>query len=561
MKHSLIFALCLSLVACVNPPATKITEQAKKPSASASPDLMYRILVADLAARRGDLKLAKKEYIALAHKTRNSQIVEKATRVAIIDKDYETALKLANLWVNVDAEEMEARKMLVALLVKLGRTEEATPHLEKIVSFKGNGDLEGFIMAARLLSGEKDAQKAYAVMKSLVAKKPKVAEAQFALAELANRAGFKKEAIVAIDKALAEKPEWKEAIIFKTRVLKSLGKVDDAIQFLENKVAILKGELDLRLNLARLLLDAKRYAQARTQFAKLLELAPENSDIIYALGGLSLEIKKYADAERYLMKLIKMGAKTNIASYYLGQTFEEQKRYKEAIKWYSKVDEGDQFFHAQIRIAMIYTEQDKLKSALQQLDTINSYSKDQKVRVMVAKGEAYRHFKKYKEENDIYTQGLKQFPENVSLLYSRALAAEKIGNLKQVEEDLKIILKKEPDNSAALNALGYTLADRTQRYEEAYGYIKRALEIRPDDAAILDSMGWVLYRMGKLKESVEYLRKAMKVNPDPEIAAHLGEVLWKIGNQQAAKEIWNKAKKTSPKNEVLQGVMEKFKQL
>lgn len=522
---------------------------------------MYRILVADLAARRGNLKLAKKEYIALANKTRNPQIVEKATRVAIIDKDYETALTLAKLWVVVDAKEVEARKMLVALLVKLGRTELATPHLEFIIAANNGDSLEGFIMAARLLSGEKDTKKAYEVMKSLVAKKPKLPEAQFALAELANRAGKKKEAIASIDKALLEKPEWKEAIIFKTRVLKSLGKIDDAIKFLANKVALLKGELDLRLNLARLYLDAKRYALARTQFAKLLELAPENADIIYALGGLSLEIKKYADAERYLMRLIKMEAKLNIASFYLGQTFEAQKKYKRAIEWYGKVGEGDQHFQAQIRIAMIYTEQNKLSSALEQLDTINSYSQDQKVRVLVAKGETYRHFKKFKEEINIYSQGLKKYPENISLLYSRALSAEKIDNLKMVEDDLKLILKKEPDNSAALNALGYTLADRTERYKEAHGYIKRALEIRPDDAAILDSMGWVLYRMGQLQESEKYLRKAMKVNPDPEIAAHLGEVLWKIGNQKAAKEIWNKAKKTDPKNEVLQGVMEKFKQL
>jgi tetratricopeptide (TPR) repeat protein len=161
---------------------------------------------------------------------------------------------------------------------------------------------------------------------------------------------------------------------------------------------------------------------------------------------------------------------------------------------------------------------------------------------------------------EVLSRGLAQFPDNVDLLYARSLAAEKVNDLAMAEQDLRRVLKQDPDNAHALNALGYTLADRTNRYQEAYELIKRALDLRPDDPAIMDSMGWVLYRLGRHDEAVRFLKQALELHDDGEIAAHLGEVLWVSGRAAEAKDVWQRAIKSYPDHKVLQEVMQRFEQ-
>ena len=158
----------------------------------------------------------------------------------------------------------------------------------------------------------------------------------------------------------------------------------------------------------------------------------------------------------------------------------------------------------------------------------------------------------------VYDASLEEVPGNSDLLYSRGMLADKLDRLDIVERDMREIISREPDNADALNALGYTLADRTDRYEEAYALIKRAIELKPDEPYIVDSMGWVLYRMGRHQEALEQLRRAMSINPDPEIAAHLGEVLWALGKQAEAREIWSTALEATPEDERLLDVIERF---
>jgi tetratricopeptide (TPR) repeat protein len=180
------------------------------------------------------------------------------------------------------------------------------------------------------------------------------------------------------------------------------------------------------------------------------------------------------------------------------------------------------------------------------------------VRIYIAKGELLRGARRYPEAMEVFNTALEIVPGNGDLLYARALVAEKLGRIDILEADIRAILKTEPDNAHALNALGFTLADQTDRYEEAYGYIKRAIEIMPDDAAIIDSWGWVHYRLGDYEKAISLLRKALSRFEDAEIAAHLGEVLWVSGKQQEAREIWQRALKKTPDDPKLQSVMQRF---
>jgi tetratricopeptide (TPR) repeat protein len=166
--------------------------------------------------------------------------------------------------------------------------------------------------------------------------------------------------------------------------------------------------------------------------------------------------------------------------------------------------------------------------------------------------------KRYSDAMDVYGTALDIVPGNTDLLYARALAAEKVGRIDILEEDLKAILVTEPNNAHALNALGFTLADQTDRYEEAYDYLKRAIEIMPDDPAIIDSYGWINYRLGNYEEAIRLLRNALSRFNDGEIAAHLGEVLWVSGNREEAKIVWQKALKKSPDDSLLQEIMDRF---
>jgi tetratricopeptide (TPR) repeat protein len=160
---------------------------------------------------------------------------------------------------------------------------------------------------------------------------------------------------------------------------------------------------------------------------------------------------------------------------------------------------------------------------------------------------------------EVFNTALGIVPGNSDLLYARALVAEKLGRIDILERDIRTILKTEPDNAHALNALGFTLADQTDRYQEAYGYLKRAIEIMPDDAAIIDSWGWVHYRLGDYDKAISLLRKALSQFDDAEISAHLGEVLWVTGDQQEARQVWQqRALKKSPDDPVLQNVMRRF---
>jgi tetratricopeptide (TPR) repeat protein len=189
---------------------------------------------------------------------------------------------------------------------------------------------------------------------------------------------------------------------------------------------------------------------------------------------------------------------------------------------------------------------------------VRTASDEQRALLIQAEAQLLREAKNYQESYDLLNQALEKQPENLDLLYDSAMAAEKLDRIDVVETNLRRLITLKPDHAQAYNALGYTLADRTDRLKEAKGYIEKALKLSPDDPFILDSMGWVLYRLGDQKEALGYLQRAYSLRPDPEIAAHIGEVMWTRGQQQDAEKIWRDASRDNPDNEMLQATMKRF---
>jgi tetratricopeptide (TPR) repeat protein len=291
-------------------------------------------------------------------------------------------------------------------------------------------------------------------------------------------------------------------------------------------------------------------------------MEPKNADALFAAGFLSLQLELYDKANKYFTSNLKLRPDHSQSLLYLGQVATQQERYAEARKWYDSVNENDQenYFEARVLLASVIAKTDGADAAITHLDELRAHDEEQFVRITLTKELVLREAKELKRAKVILDDAVGAYPENTELLYARGLVAAQLQLLEEHEQDMRKLLDKDPKNAHALNALGYTLADATDRFDEAHALIEQALAIRPNDPFILDSMGWVQYRMGNHDLAIEYLERALAKREDAEIAAHLGEVLWTTGEYKRAEQIWNEALKKHPTNDVLRGTIEKLKQ-
>jgi len=522
-------------------------------------DASYNLMVAEIALNQGNTEVAVKHYLDVALTQDNPEIAERAVRVAVYGQDLEAAIVAAQRWIELDPSRVEARQVIAAIYVRQDKIQEAFTYLDDLIQTSELDDEQLFPPLLGILAREKNANTVLAVSLLIAQKHPDRAYAQYLHGMLSAQNGRAEAALEYIDRSIALQ-EIEGVHATRAKILLGLGRSDEAVLSLSKAVENNPDDQALRLTYARLLVDIKEYEQARIQFEKLHMASPDDAELLYTLGLLSLESQRLDDAEKYMMKLVELNQREGEAQYYLGRIFENRKQYDAAIEWYKKVHVGDYKFDAQLRIADMLGISGRTDEAVQHLDAIlkGSQSDGSLVRIYITKGELLRAARRYEEAMAVFNTALEIVPGNSDLLYSRALVAERLGRIDMLEADIKLILKTEPNNAHALNALGFTLADQTDRYDEAYAYIKRAIEINPDDAAIIDSWGWIHYRLGDYDKAIELLRKALSRFDDAEIASHLGEVLWVSGKQDEARSIWQKALKKSPDAPALHGVMQRF---
>ena len=529
----------------------------KRPDLELDEDTLYKLLVAEIAGQRGHLDLAVKNYMELAHATRDPEVIGRATRVAVYARDDQAARDAAELWLEVDPDNPDAHQVMAVMSVRDGNLEAALDHLNQILKFSSVELNKKLWMIANLLGKEEDQEIVKDIMERLMVSHQGDPEALYAHAHVMARMGDMERSRDLLEKVLTLEPDNKVAITSYVSLLQREGDSDAAVNWIKKSVEDNPDDFELRLLYARLLTDVKQYDDARRQFEILVVQQPENFDVLYALGLLYLQANRLDDSEQYFQRLSKLGQNSESISYYLGRIAEQKEDYESAITWYLAIQSGENYFDAQIRVGMMLAKQDRIEDARKHIRSIRTSTSDQKSMLIQAEGEILMEEKLYDDALSVYNLALQE-SYNPDLLYSRAMLAEKMDRLDILERDLKAILEQDPENSQALNALGYTLADRTERYTEAYKYIEKALEISPNDFYILDSMGWVLYRLGRLGEAIEYLNKALALRNDPEIAAHLGEVLWVKGDKDAAKQIWETALQETPEDTRLLDVIKRF---
>lgn len=529
----------------------------KRPDIELTEDILYKLLVAEIAGQRGELDIAVQNYLELARHTQDPEVASRATRIAVYARDDEASFEAARIWSRLDPENTDARQVLAVKAVRDGDIDTALEHFDQILKHSGGSLDQKLWVIANLLGKEKDQAMVKQIMEQLMQGHHDDPEALYAYARVMARMNDTQRARELLEQVLALRPNNLNATMSYVSLLQKEGESEKAIKYIEQSLDKQDNNFNLRMFYARLLTDMKRFDDARRQFEILVTEAPNNVDVLYALGLLYLQSNRLDEAHTYFKRLSELDERTSEANYYLGRIAEEKGNYDQAVGWYETLQDGSNYFDSQVRLGFILAKQGKIDAAREHLHSVRAEGTEEKNILIQAEGELLTDEKRYEEALEVYNKALED-NYDPDLLYSRAMLAEKMGRLDILEQDLRAILEKNPDNAQALNALGYTLADRTDRYEEAHKYIKRALELKPEDFYILDSMGWVLYRLGRLEEAVEYLNKALSLRNDAEIAAHLGEVLWVMGDREAARAVWDTALQETPEDSRLLDVIKRF---
>ena len=557
--------VCLSISAC-STNNSQPEDSSAAPVAAAQPqetnsrpfpdDSFYDLLVAEFAVRRSYYDLALGNYLQQAHQTRDSGVTARATHLAQFLQADKAALDAAQLWVELEPENVEAQYTSATMLAKNQRPLEALQHMAWVLDNGGSTNFAA--IAASSLSLDEPTRKGLeAEYDRLLQTHPDNTQLMISKALLLQQRGEVEEALTVTRDVIKEDPDDLHAVVVETRLLQQLGRLDEAVIRLEKMVAKHPNNRRLRLQYARVLMS-RDIPLAREQFEVLIRESPNDPDLLLSLAIISKETGNTTEAELYFQRLLATGQRTTEAHYYLGQIAEENEQWALAISHYQQIPPGPDFIAATNRISAVYLKQQQVEQARQYLTSLRQLYPEQSIRFYLMESQVLLSQGQLQSANKLLSEALLAYPKDESLLYARSAISDKRRDYLKMEKDLLQIIKQNPNNSIALNALGYLLANQNRRLDEAQTLIERAIELKPGEPAILDSLGWLYYRQGQLSEALKYLQQAYSVFPDPEVAAHLGEVLWQSQRREEARLIWQQGLEKDSNSEVILETMERL---
>ncbi|AJX16864.1 hypothetical protein WI80_29305 [Burkholderia ubonensis] len=531
-------------------------EKKNLPSVPLTSQIVYQVLAAEVALQRNQPAPAFQTYLALARDTRDPRMAQRATEIALAAQSPADALSAANLWRQYAPDSNRASQVDAALLVLAGKPADAQPMLARELA-RATGDTRGPAILAlqALLARGADRVGGLAVLRDMLKNDMNRPEAQLAIARQQLAVDDKDGAAQSLKQALQIRPDYLPAAL----MLSQMGPAERAagIASFEKYVQQNPKSRDARLALSQLYLADERLDDAQKQFETMRKLDSNDPTPLMALALIKIQQKKLDDATAYLKQYVQLGAKQPNADVgqgyiYLAQIAIDQGNDATASQWLDKVDQTSQhYLPAQITRAQLLQKQGKTDEARKVLD--NLPVNDPRDAAVIARTDASILFtaKRYGEAEMRLSRAVADFPDDPDLRYDYAMAAEKTGHYTTMEQQLRELIRTQPDNPQAYNALGYSLADRNQRLPEASKLIEKANALAPNDAYIMDSLGWVKFRMGDTAGATKVLRRAYDLQPNAEIGAHLGEVLWKSGAQEEARTAWRAAQKLEPDNDTL----------
>ena len=546
------------------PPALSLSKPAVEqapleyPVAAFPQDSLYQLLVAEVAGYRGDFATAMEKYLEMAVETRDPGVASRATRLAVYLQDDAAALAAARIWVEVEPDSLDAQRQAASQLIRVGDLEQAIVHMAAIRALGGVANFDVFAYhSAELDQSARDGL--LAAVDRMLQDYPADSQLLFSQAVLLEQNGRFAEALEITDRLLLSESNV-NIVILKVNILKNSDRVPQALRFLAARLDSQEDNRRTRLIYARLLFESDRLEDARQQYELVLKQTPKDGDILLALALIALEQDHFRVAQEYLMQMLRWDQRVGEAHFYLGNVAEQENDWVTALREYKLAGGGYEYLPAQARIASILIDQQRTSEALKHLAKQRRDHPEHFQPLIMIEVQLLGEYGLGDELFALLDHIIAQDPDNIELLYYRAMAGERFDRLDILERDLLRVLVLDPENADAMNALGYSLADQTDRYAEALALIQRALQIKPQEAAFIDSLGWVQYRLQNYEEAVILLRRALALFENDEVAAHLGEVLWMLGEQAEALEIWNKALELVPDSGPLNQVIERFTQ-
>ncbi|MGW8367671.1 MAG: tetratricopeptide repeat protein [Gammaproteobacteria bacterium] len=525
------------------------------PLAGDASEATYHAMLGEIALQREMYDAAVEEFRLAAELSTDPELIERATSVAFAYEHYDDARVCGRRWLLIEPQNYSAHRFLALIEIRSGDVDAALPHLRVLRdAYSAHGAAPDLGMLAVLMQ-EDDHKAATEAMEALVREK-ETAEGRYAVGALALRSGQLKLARTNSGRALQLRPDWDVAGMLHARTLVASGEIEKGI---EQGAQVAAGTDDpaVQLDYGGMLAGLGRYREALLQFEAVREEGSRESDAVRAIALVSLQLRDFDAARRFFGELVTSGFYDE-GYYYLGRIARSESIFDDAEVYYRSVEPSEYFLAAQIEIADVYLQRGDLEGGRQHLHELARAFPDYEVPALAAEADLLAE----SGENDaalaLYAQGIAEHAGASELRYGHAFLLERLGRSDEALAELRAIVADYPDDAIALNALGYTLADRGQNLREAQKLIKRALEIDPTNAAILDSMGWVLYRRGRGGEAAKYLRRARVLSRDPEIAAHLSEVLLSIGERSEALEVFESARREYPDSDVIEAVSAQF---
>jgi tetratricopeptide (TPR) repeat protein len=535
------------------------------PNIAVSEQLIQKYLSAELSFQRGDKFAAYSTMMSLARSLRDPRLARRALEFAIAGSLGGEAVKAARLWREIAPQSEEATQAVVGLLISSGRIDEVKTVLAQQLAASSPEALPNTIaLLQRQLARVQDRSRAYGLLRELLEPYGDVLDARLTLAQAAMVAGDRATALTEARAALAKHPSSDLVALVLAQI------IEDRAESVQSLVAFLQKNpksREVRLAYARTLIEQNKVAEAKAQFALLLTHHPDDRTTLYALGLMAAQAGEMREAESYLSKYIQtLGDQpdrerdSTQALLVLAQIAEDKNDTAAALKWLEKIEPDNQgsYISATLRRAMLLAKANDPEAARALLQQAEVRNDDDRAKLTVGEAQLLRDAGRLDDALRMVADALELNKNNIDLLYEHAMLAERAKQFDLMERELRKLIKVAPDNQHAYNALGYSFADRNVRLQEAFDLISKANQIAPNDPYILDSLGWVEFRLGRLEQALKTLQRAYDIKADAEIAAHLGEVMWKMGRQDEAKKLWRTANDKDPKNETLRATLQRL---
>ncbi len=530
----------------------------KEDKTSIDPDVLFMLMTAEIAGQRGQYDVALEGYLEAAKRVHDPRLTERAAMIAMYMKDGNKTNEAVSLWLKQDPKNLSARKIAALSALKSENKQQSVEQLDGLLKQDPAGFEKTLFELAGALQKDGSVPFIYEVMETLSVKHPDQASIFFIQSLLAADMKNKELAERKIERALKLQPDLDKALILQAQMAVYAEDFNRAETLLRNAVAKYPDNQKFKKLLAQVLIKAAKYNEAGEVYETLVSNDPKDYESLFSLGLVHLQLDHDSKAEDIFKQLLGQAEWRNQANFYLGKIEEKRDNTANALAWFDKVTDGPFQFEAAVTGISLLAKDKQYDKAEQRLKALPSRFPKQKLRIVLIQAELYSQQKQQEKAYNYLTGELKNYPDQEELLYSRALIADRMGKLDVMEADLQKILAKVPDNVEALNALGYSLADKTTRYAEAETYLHHALRIKPEEAVILDSYGWLKYKMGNYQAALDYLQKAYDKQPENEIAAHLAEVLWVSGKKEEAQKLIMDALGNAPDDPYLLGFKNKF---